>query len=122
MANDQFGERIILLNKEKVCPSSNVKSDEFFQKTVALNVLLLWAYKEAISRATDATSYGNCHFLIAKLPDVSFLVKHMTDNSIFDEKFSRIGTQNNTIISAFPISFLHRNYLSLKWYCFDQIR
>ena len=29
MANDHFGEKIILLNKEKVRPSSNAKSDEF---------------------------------------------------------------------------------------------
>ncbi len=105
MADDRFGERIILLNKEKVRPSANAKSDEFLRETVALNVLSLWACKEAVSRATSATSHGNRHSLVAKLPDVSLLVKHMTDDSIFDEKLGRTGTRNNTIISAFPDLF-----------------
>ncbi len=105
MADDQFGEKIILLNKEKVRPFANAKSDEFLRETVALNVLSLWACKEAVSRATGATSHGNCHSLVAKLPDVSLLVKHMTDNSIFDEKLGRTGTRNNTTISAFPDLF-----------------
>ena len=105
MADDRFGERIILLNKDKVRPSANAKSDEFLRETVALNVLSLWSCKEAVSRATGATSHGNRHSLVAKLPDVSLLVKHMTDNSIFDEKLGRTGTQNNTTMSAFPNLF-----------------
>lgn len=113
MADDRFGEKIILLNKDKVCPSVNAKSDEFLRETVALNVLSLWLYKKAVSSATSATSHGNRHFLIAKLPDVSLLVKHMTDNFIFDEKLGRIGTQNNTTISAFPnVFYIRAAYLS----------
>ena len=41
MAYDRFGKRIILLNKDKVCPSAKAKSNEFLGKTVALNVLSL---------------------------------------------------------------------------------
>ena len=41
MADDRFGERIILLNKEKIRPLANAKSDEFLREVVALNVLLL---------------------------------------------------------------------------------
>ena len=102
MSNDWFGEKIILLNKKKVRPSANAKTDEFLRKTVVLNVLSLWLCKETISRATGATSHGNRHSLVAKLPDVSLLVKHMIDDSIFEEKLGRIGMLNNTAISAFP--------------------
>ncbi len=86
MTNDRFGERIILLIKEKVRLSTNTKSDEFLWEIVALNVLPLWAYKEVVSRATSATFHSNCHFLVAKLLDLSLLVKQMTDDSIFNEK------------------------------------
>ncbi len=89
MVNDRFGERIILLNKEKVRPSANAKSDEFLWETVALNVLSLWTCKEAVSRAIGATSHSNCLSLVTKLPDISLLVKHMTDDSIFNEKLGR---------------------------------
>lgn len=102
MADDRFGEKIILLNKEKVRPSSNAKSDEFLRETVALNVLSLWSCKEAVSRATGATSHGNRHSLVAKLPDVSLLVKHMIEDSIFKEKLGRTGIRNNSAMSAFP--------------------
>ncbi len=105
MADDRFGERIILLNKEKVCPSANAKSDEFLRETMALNVLSLWSCKEVVLRATGATSYGNRHSLVAKLPDVSLLVKHMIDDSIFEKKLGRTGLPNNTLISIFPDLF-----------------
>ncbi len=45
MADNRFGERIILLNKEKVRPSANTKSDEFFWKKIAFNVMWLWHVK-----------------------------------------------------------------------------
>lgn len=94
MADDRFGERIILLNKEKVRPSANAKSDEFLREVVALNVLSLWKCREAVSRTTGATSHGNRHSLVAKLPDVSLLIKHMAGDSIFEEKLGRCGAQN----------------------------
>lgn len=101
MADDRFGERIILLNKEKVRPSANVKSDEFLREVVALNVLSLWKCREAVLRTTGATSYGNRHSLVAKLPDVSLLIKHMAGDSIFEEKLGRCGAQNGNVLSAF---------------------
>lgn len=105
MADDRFGERIVLLNKEKVRPSANAKSDELLREIVALNVLSLWKCKEAVSRATGATSHGNCHSLVAKLPDISLLVKHMTENSIFHEQLGRTGMRNNNAESALPNLF-----------------
>ncbi len=113
MADDRFGERIILLNKEKVHPFTNTKSDEFLRETMALNVLLLWLCKEAVLQVTGATSHGNCHSLVAKLLDVSLLVKHMIDDSIFEEKLGRTGIPNNTPISAFPdLFYIGSAYLS----------
>lgn len=92
IANDRFGEKIILLSKDKICLFANIKSNNFFRKTVALIVLSLWLGKKVVSHDTGATSYGNCYFFVAKLPNVSLLVKHMTNNSIFDEKLGRTGT------------------------------
>ena len=69
---------------------------------MALNVLSLWSCKKAVSRATGATSHGNRHCLVAKLPDVSLLVKHMIEDFIFKEKLGRTGIRNNSAISAFP--------------------
>ncbi len=105
MADNRFGERMILLNKEKVCPSANAKSDEFLGKTVALNVLSLWSYKEIVSRATGVTSYDNHYSFVAKLPDVSLLVKHIINESIFKKKLGRTGMLDNTPMSAFPNLF-----------------
>ncbi len=105
MADDRLGERIILLNKEKVHPFKKTKSVEVLIETVALNVLSLWSCKEAVLRATGATSHGNRHSLVAKLPDVSLLVKYMIDDSIFEEKLGRTDIPNNTPMSAFPDLF-----------------
>ena len=106
MANDRFGERIILLDKKKVCPSANAKSDKFFRKTlVAFNILLLWSCKKAVFQVIGATFHGNCHSFITKLPVISLLVKYMIDDSIFEEKLGRTGIPNNTVISAFSNFF-----------------
>ena len=72
-------------------------------------VLSLWLCKEAVSQATGATFYGNCHSLIAKLLDVSLLVKHMINDSIFEEKLDRTGMSNNIAMSTFPDFFYIRN-------------
>lgn len=50
-------------------------------------------------------SYGNYHFLVVKLPDISFLEIYITDIPIFDEKLGHINTQNNTTISVFSNFF-----------------
>ncbi len=113
MADDRFGERIILLNKEKVFPSANAKFDEFLRKTVVLNILSLRLYKEVVLRATDTTSHSNCHFFVVKLLDISLLVKHMIDNSIFEEMLGHTGIPNNIAISAFPdLFYIGSVYLS----------
>ena len=41
MADDRFGEKIILLNKEKIRLSANAKSDEFLREIVVMNVISL---------------------------------------------------------------------------------
>ena len=40
-ANNRFEETIIKLNKEKVRPSANAKSDVFLRKMITLNVISL---------------------------------------------------------------------------------
>ncbi len=80
---------------------------------MTLNVLSFWSYKEIVLWATDITSYSNCHFFVAKLPNISLLVKHMIDDSIFKERLGRIGMPNNTPISAFPdLFYIWSAYLS----------
>lgn len=86
MVNDCFDKKIILPNKEKVCPSSNAKSDKFLQEIIALNILSLWSCKKAVLQVISATSYGNCYFFVAKLAGVSLLVQYMIKDSIFKEK------------------------------------
>lgn len=64
-------------------------------------------------QATGATFHSNCHFFIAKLPDLSLLVKYMINDSIFQEKLGCIGVQNNTFISIFPdLFYIGSAYLS----------
>lgn len=41
MANNRFDKKIILLNKEKICLSANVLSNEFLRETVAMNIISL---------------------------------------------------------------------------------
>ncbi len=91
MADDRFGERIILLNKEKIRLSANATSDEFLREIVAMNVISLWKCREAVSHAMRATSHGNRHSVAAKLPDISLLVKHMTEDFLFCEQLGRTG-------------------------------
>ncbi len=85
MDNDRFGEKIILLNKERIGLFANTSSDKFLRETVAMNVISLWKCQEAVSQTTGAISHGNCHSLAVKLSDVSLLVKHMTEDSLFCE-------------------------------------
>lgn len=88
MADDRFGETIIMLNKEKVRPSANAKSDEFLRETVALNVMSLWKCKEVMARVT-ATSHGNHHSLVSTFPDISLLVKHLVEDAVFEQHLGR---------------------------------
>lgn len=108
MANDRFGERIVLLNKKKVCSSANASTDEFLREIVSMNVISLWKCQEAVSRATGATSHGNRHSLATKVHDVSLLVKHMINDSLFREQLGRTGLRNNRIEYAFRNLFAER--------------
>ena len=45
--------------------------------------------------------HNNYYSFTAKLSDVSFLVKNMIDDSIFNEKLGRTSIQNNTTIFGF---------------------
>lgn len=103
MTNDCFGEKIILLNKEKVRLSVNIKLDEFLREVVALNVLSLWKCRETMSCTTGTILYGNHHFLVAKLLDVSLLIKHIAGDLIFEEKFGQCRAENgnDNLPSAF---------------------
>lgn len=69
----------------------NTKSDEFLWKTMALNVLLLWSYNEAVLQAKSAISHSHCHFFAVQLLDISLLVKYMIDDFIFDEELGCIS-------------------------------
>lgn len=86
MANNRFDKKIILLTIKKVCFFANVKSNEFFNKTIVVNVLSFQLYKKAILQARNLTFYDNYHIFIANLLDISLLVKYIIDNSIFKEK------------------------------------
>lgn len=39
MADDRFGKKIVLLNKEKVYPSANASTDEFLREIVSMNII-----------------------------------------------------------------------------------
>lgn len=39
MTDNQFGKKIILLNKNKVCFFANAKSDEFLKKIMTFDIL-----------------------------------------------------------------------------------
>ena len=91
MANDWFGKRIILPNTEKVCFFSNTKSNKFWRKIIIFNVLSFWLYKKAVLLDTNITFYDNWFFLIAKLSNISFLIKYIINNSIFDKKLGYTG-------------------------------
>ena len=105
IVDNQFRERIILLNKEKICPSANTSSKEFLRETMIMNVISLWKCWEVVSRTTKATLHGNCHNLAAKLPNVLLLVKYITEDFLFYEQLGQTWLQNNLQLSAFPDLF-----------------
>lgn len=105
MADDRFGKTIIMLNKEKVRPSANAKSDVFLWETVALNVMSLWKCKEVMARVTGATSYGNHHLLVSTFPDISLLVKHLVEDAVFEQQLGR-GMGKETPLPSVIKAFL----------------
>lgn len=65
-----FRKIIIKLCKEKVRLLSNIKSDQFLQKVVILNILLLYKIKKVIAHITKSISYGNYHFVVNNISDL----------------------------------------------------
>lgn len=98
-ADDRFGETIIKLNKEKIRPSANAKSDEFLREVVAPNVLTLWKSKEVMAQATGATSHGSHHSVVDSFKDVSFIVKLLLIEDVFLEKPGRGSGDNGESLS-----------------------
>lgn len=91
--DDRFGETIIRLNKEKVRPSSNAKSDIFLRETVAMNVMSLWKSKNILAQATGATSHGNRHSIVSNYPDMRFLIGLLVESAVFEIKPGRGSDQ-----------------------------
>lgn len=52
MINNQFGKKIIVLNKKKAYLFVNAKSDEVFRRIIVFNVLSLWSYKGIVLQIT----------------------------------------------------------------------
>lgn len=67
---------------------TNTKLDKFLRKIVALNILLLWKYKEIVLYTIDVMSYGNYYSLIITLLDVFLIIKHMPGDLIFQKKLN----------------------------------
>lgn len=57
--------------------------------------------KKTILHIIYATFYSNCHFLIARLLNIFFFVKYITENFIFAKKLGCIGLENNNTILPF---------------------
>ena len=95
MANNWFGKKIILLNKDKIYLFANATSDKFLKEIIAINVISLCKCQEVVSHTTVATSYSNCYSLAAKRLDISLLIKHMTEEFPFYKQFGQIAIQDN---------------------------
>lgn len=83
--DDRFGETIIMLNKENINPSTNIKSNKFLRKTVSRNVLSLWNSKVVLLQAVRLILHGNWHSTISSFPDICYLVKILANESAFEE-------------------------------------
>ncbi len=81
--DDWFGEIIIKLNKKKVRPSANTKSDVFLREIIALNVTSLWKGIEVLVQAIRAIWHENHHLVIDTRSDVIFMVKLIQEIEIF---------------------------------------
>ncbi len=81
--NDQFGETIIKLNKEKVRLSATAKSDVFLHEIIALNIMSLWKRREVIAQSTGVTRHGNRHSVIDTYSDVILIVKLIQETKVF---------------------------------------
>lgn len=92
--DDCFGETIIKLNKEKIRPSSNAKTNHFLREVVAPNVLTLWKTKKVMAKATGATNHGNRHAVVETYHDVMFTVNLLLAGEVFKNKPGRGRGEN----------------------------
>ena len=74
---------IIKLNKEKVKPFANVKSNIFLHKTIVLNIISLWKSKKMLAQATRVTRYGNCHLVVDSHFNINLMVKLIGETDVF---------------------------------------
>lgn len=93
-ADDRFGETIIKLNKEKIRPSANAKTDTFFRNVVAPNVLTLWKCKEIMADTCGATDHGNRHSVVDTYHDVVFVIDLLLLDKVFEKNPGR-GSGDN---------------------------
>ena len=93
-SNNCFDKTIIKLNKEKIRPSSNVKTDYNFREIISLNVLALWKSKKIIARAIEAKRYGNCHLMVKSDQDISFVMNLLVAEAPFQKKLGRGSGKN----------------------------
>ena len=127
-ADDRFSETIIKLNKEKLRPSANAKTDNFFRNTIAPNVLTLGQSKEIIATACGATDHGNCHSVVDTYHDVIFIVDQLVVGKVFEKHPGR-GFGNNPervgtdlwgkSMTAIALGVLLQNYIRRargNWY------
>lgn len=108
MANERFSEKIVLLNKEKVCLSTNTNTNKFLRKFVSMNVISLWKCQKAVSRVIRAILHSNCHSFATKVSEVFLLMKHMIKDSFFQKQLGWIELRNNYTEYAFKDLFAKR--------------
>lgn len=95
MANNWFGEKIILLNKEQICLSTNTSSNKLLRETVVMNVIFFWKCQKAVFCTIKTTLHANCYRLIAKLPNLLLLVKHIIKDFFFCKQLGWTELQSN---------------------------
>lgn len=78
-----------MLNKENINPSTNVKFDKFFYKTILQNILSLYNSKKALLQVIRSTRYNNCHLTIGSYPYVCYLIKLLTKNAVFYKQLEK---------------------------------
>ena len=82
------------MNKEKIQPSANAKTDYFFKEVVALNQLSLWKIKSVMAQATRATNHGNCYAVVDTNHDIKAVVDLLVQKKLFEEHQDR-GSGDN---------------------------
>lgn len=85
MANNWFDKKIILLNKKKIYLLANTKSDKFFKNIIAINIMSLKRCKKTVMCVTNINLHNNCYSLIAKLLNLSLIIKHIVKDNLFSK-------------------------------------